>query len=63
MEATINQLSFRDVLHTRERIGSIHRMVEMAQALGYPYILWNDRVYKVDKTVHTDTGLTVCDVV
>jgi len=61
MAATIN-LSFRDVLHTRERIGHIDRMLELAQTLGYPYFIWNDRVYKTGKADYTDTGLTVADV-
>lgn len=62
MEATINQLSFRDVLHTRERVGHIDRMLELAQTLGYPYFLWNGRVYQAGKTTYTETSLTISDV-
>lgn len=62
MAATINQLSFRDVLHTRAHVGHIDRMLELAQTLGYPYFLWNDRVYQAGKTTYTETGLTASDV-
>ena len=64
MPATINKisLSFRNVLHTRERIGHIDRMLELTRTLGYPYFVWNDRVYAVGKTAYTDTGLTISDV-
>lgn len=64
METVICQLSFRDVLHTRERLGHIDRIYELAKQLGYPYFLWNDRVFKLGaESRYVDTGLTVSDVV
>lgn len=58
----LDQLSFRDVLHARRHIGYIGQMYEFAQTLGYPYFMWNDRIYKVGKAYFTDTGLTLDDV-
>lgn len=55
---TIIQLSYRDVLHTREHIGHIDRMRDLAHTLGYPYFLWNSCVYKVVGPHYEDTGLT-----
>lgn len=63
MQSTIQQLSFRDVLHSRgERLGHIDRMRDLARTLGYPYFLWNDRVYATDRADYVDTGLTVSNV-
>lgn len=63
MPGNLQQLSFRDVLHTRERIGHILRMLDFAKELGYPYFVWNDRVYKVENDHYVDTGLLATAVV
>ena len=62
IETTATQLSFRDVLYTRERIGHITRMHELATTLGYPYFIWNDRVYSVGAAGFSDSGLTIGNV-
>lgn len=57
-------LSYKDVLTCKAWLGDIAKMYDYAVALGYPYFLWNDRVYQVmigERNV-TDTGLTVENV-
>lgn len=60
--AKVRQLTYRDVLHTRERLGHVDVILGLAMALGYPYFLWNGRVYEVRSEGYADTGLTQDDV-
>lgn len=60
--STISQYSYRDVLHTRGNIGHIDKMAQLARELGYPYFLWNDRLFKVSDDEVIDTGYTVANV-
>lgn len=61
------KLSYKDVLHPRTQLGHIDRMFAHATALGYPYFLWNSRVYEVviNRAVvgYQLTALTAADVV
>lgn len=58
-------LSYKDVITCKTWIGNISYMRECAVKLGYEYLLWNDRVYKVLPFCNNaeDTGLTAKDVV
>jgi hypothetical protein len=56
--------TYKNTLTCKTWIGSLERMYQYAVELGYEYILWNDRVYKVlpfCKNVE-DTGMTVEDL-
>lgn len=63
MANEIKQLSYRDVLHTRERIGHINLMLTLAKQLGYPYFIWNDRVYHISSGLYHNTDLTIANVI
>ena len=41
------KLLFRDVLVARSWIGHIDRMLQYAVELGYPYFLWNGKIYEL----------------
>ena len=56
-------LSFREVLHTSNWLGHITKIHELALTLGYPYFIWNGRVYKGDKAGFTETGLTTENII
>lgn len=62
MTTVINQISFRDVLHARANIGHINKMFDLAKTLGYPYFIWNERVYKAGDESYNDTGLMLSNV-
>ena len=55
VEQSKGVLSYRDVLVAHSVIGHIQKLMQHAEALGYKYILWNDRVYLADGklTVYT----------
>ena len=60
--------TWKNTIHNDARnFGHISELSEIAYRLGYPYILWNDRVYKVhaDNLGYAwehDTGLTIKDI-
>lgn len=56
------QFSYRSVLHSENRIGHIDKMASFARELGYPYFLWNDRLFSVGDKEYIDTGYTVKDI-
>lgn len=68
MNCETTTLSFRDVLHARQRIGHIRFMFELAKQLGYPFFIWADRVYKIEipsnsaEAGFSDSGFTIADV-
>lgn len=56
-------LSAKDVLIPKTSLGHISKAVKIATEVGYVFFVWNDRVYKIEKTGAVDTGLTINDVV
>ena len=54
-----NPVTWRNVLHTKAWLGNISVLHQHAVALGYPYMMWNDHIYRVEPTDCFYTGLTI----
>ena len=55
-------LTYQEVLIDRGRTGWIGTLFEIARKLGYPYFMWNDRIYKIEKDWYAETELTVKNI-
>jgi len=42
--------------------GHISTFAEVGKKAGYPFILWNDRIYALIDNRAEDTGLTIADL-
>lgn len=63
MPAETSPISAKIVLIPKSSLGHISRAIELAQASGYEFVLWNDRVYRIENNRQFDTGLTIADVI
>lgn len=63
----INQYSYELVLHfknAKSRLnGGLMSLHSMALELGYPFLLWEDKIFKVDDNGVSDTGRTIDHII
>ncbi len=61
------KLNWKNILQLKTPdIGSLEGLADIAFRLGYDFVLWNDRIYKVffehPIVITNDTGLTIDDI-
>lgn len=58
--------TWKNTLRTDESGKSMNVMAEFCFSLGYDYMLWNDRIYKVffehPRVIWADTNMTIADI-
>ncbi len=62
MAENILEANWQNTLQCMEFIGSINELLKPARKLGYKFIVWNDRVYKVTPEKFEDTGIFKSDL-
>ena len=62
METAERNITWKNTLTCYTFIGSINELLKPARKLGYEYIVWNSRVYKVTTDEFLDTGAFESDI-
>jgi len=58
----VSDITWKNTLTCTTFIGSINELLKPARKLGYTYIVWNGRVYKVTPEKFEDTGALESDI-